>query len=135
MHPRWQGDCLGTWSSAGILAGIPKQLQGVWETGWDLSILHRAMHAGPWSLGCLHRRELFTFLMTVKWLPALSNAGSWVASWRERQACSIQHARWGYCGKTLPWEADISDECAGRGTVPLKGFRIALAPASPSLQQ
>lgn len=29
------------------------------------------------------------FLMTMKWFLALSDAGSWVASWSERQACSF----------------------------------------------
>lgn len=30
-----------------------------------------------------------TFLMNMKWFLALSDAGSWVASWSERQACSF----------------------------------------------
>lgn len=44
-----------------------------------------------------------TFLLNVKWLLALSDAGLWVASWSERQACSFSMlardtASWPFCG-------------------------------------
>lgn len=93
-----------------------------------------------------HEGTVSVFLMHMKWLLALSDAGSWVASWRERQACSFGmlaratatkpfHGRSTGTGFLMSLESGVSGECAGRGTVPLKLSGNVLFPASPSFQQ